>query len=283
MNIGIIGLGLIGGTIAKNLRENHYISAYDISKESLEYGLEKNIIHQAYYDLKDFFNNNDVIYLCLYPERIINFIFENKDIIPKNSVIIEISGVKKHLISEISKLGDLDFDIVYSHPIAGSEKIGVAHAKSKIFHKANYVITPIDSNKIKNIEITKKLAKEMGFRNISIVSPEEHDEIIAYTSQLTHVLSLSLVNSISTNLDTKKFIGDSYKDLTRISKINEELWPDLFISNKDALLEKITAFEHELMLFKDALKMNDVEKLKQIMINSTSIRNSMDKGENHES
>jgi len=279
MRIGIIGLGLIGGTIAKSLKSKHHISAYDISKETLDYAKANDVVHDAYDNLKDFIANNDIFYLCLYPKSIVNFIFDNKSLFPKHSIIIEVSGIKKYLVDEIENFELENIDIIFTHPVAGSEKVGVTNSKAEIFNNANYVITPVKSNKLENIELAKNLAKEMNFTSIATVSPKEHDDIIAYTSQLTHVLSLSLVNSISTTLDTKRFIGDSYRDLTRISKINEKLWPDLFITNKDALVEKITSFESELRKFKDAIIMNDVDKLEELMIKSTNLRKNMDKGD----
>ncbi len=283
MKIGIIGLGLIGGTIAQTLNEHHQISAYDISKESLEYAIDKKIIHRAYTDLNSFLSENSVFFLCLYPNQIINFIFQNKHFIPINSVIIEISGIKKGLISEIDKLGPLHFDIIFSHPVAGSEKTDVYNSRKEIFRNANYVITPVDSNKSENLELAEKLAKEMGFKYVSYVTPEAHDQIIAYTSQLTHVLSLSLVNAISTELDTKKFIGDSYRDLTRISMINEKLWSELFLYNKDALLDKISQFESELTKIKEAIASNNKAELVDLMKKSTSIRAGIGGSKNDES
>ncbi len=282
MNVGIVGLGLIGGTIAKSLKNSHNISAFDISKETLTYALEHNIIDKSYHNIADFFRDNDVVYLCLYPTSIVNFIFQNKSSIPNNSVIIEISGIKNHIIKEIRKLNLQNVDIIYTHPIAGSEKVGVVHSNANIFKNANYVITPVEENKKSNLNLAKKLAKEMGFLNVSMISPDEHDRIIAYTSQLTHVLSISLVNSLSTDLETRKFIGDSYRDLTRISMINERLWPQLFVGNKDSLLQMIDSFEIELNKFKKAIASGNSEKLSNLMIKSTKIRSKIEQGENDE-
>lgn len=278
MKIGVIGLGLIGGTIAKTLNATHEVSAYDINQSSLDYAIEHNIIKKYYTDIKEFFRENEVFYLCIYPQNIKNFIFQNKALIPTNSVIIEISGVKYQLIKELEELYPLPFDIVYSHPVAGSEKTGVEHSKAAIFKNANYVITPIDSNKKESLELAKYLAESMGFKYISMISAKEHDDIIAYTSQLTHVLSISLVNALSSNLETRRFIGDSYRDLTRISIINDALWPDLFLYNRDSLLREISLFEEQLMQIKDALKMNDRNKLSQLMQKSSAIRNSIERG-----
>lgn len=283
MNVGIVGLGLIGGSIAKALKNKHQISAYDISEETLNYALDNEIVDRIYHNIADFFRDNDVIYLCLYPNSIINFIFQNQSLIPSNSVFIDISGIKFDLIRQINNMNLKNIDIVYTHPIAGSEKIGLTYSNPDIFKKANYVITPIKSNHEKNIDIAKKLAIEMGFLNISMLSPEEHDSIIAYTSQLTHVLSLSLVNSVSTDLDTSKFIGDSYRDLTRISMINDKLWPQLFIGNKGPLLKVIESFEKELDEFKFAIASNDTEKLSKLMKKSTQIRSNIERGDKGES
>lgn len=283
MRIGIVGLGLIGGTIAKALKENYIISAYDISSEALDYAIKNNIINKKYDDIHQFLSENDVVYICLYPKAIINFIKDNLSSFNSNSVVIEVSGVKQYLVSEIEKIKTSNLNLIYTHPIAGSEKIGVYNSNANIFKNANYVITPLKSNKKAHVDLSILLAKKMGFLNISLLTPKEHDDIIAYTSQLTHVLSLSLVNSVSTTLDTKKFIGDSYRDLTRISKINEKLWPDLFITNKKSLLDKISLIESELNQFKTAIKMNDTDALRDLMVKSTTIRTNMDSGDQDES
>ena len=283
MNIGIVGLGLIGGTIAKSLKNKHYITGYDISKDTIDYALENNIIQKGYNNLNDFFNENDIFFLCLYPKSMINFIFRNKDLFPKNRAIIEFSGIKKSVISEIKSINLDNVDIIYTHPIAGSEKVGIKHSNERIFDNANFVITPVESNKKENIDLAISLAKDMGFKNVSLITPSDHDDIIAYTSQLTHVLSLSLVNSLSSALDVSKFIGDSYRDLTRISMINEKLWPELFVKNKDALINKIESFESELKSFKDAIASDNYKKLEEMMVKSTTIRNKIAKGDKNES
>jgi len=283
MKIGIVGLGLIGGTIAKALKDNHIISAYDISSDALDYALEKSIIRKKYESIDKFLAENDVIYICLYPKAVIDFVKSNLNSFKSSSLVVEVSGVKQYIIKEIENIKASNLNIVYTHPIAGSEKIGVYNSDANIFNNANYVITPLETNKKEEIDLVISLAKEMGFLNISTLTPKEHDDIIAYTSQLTHVLSLSLVNSVSTTLDTKKFIGDSYRNLTRISKINEKLWPDLFITNKKALLDKISLIEVELKKFKDAIKVNDMHTLEELMIKSTTIRSNMDGGDSDES
>ncbi|MGD9761137.1 MAG: prephenate dehydrogenase [Candidatus Izemoplasmatales bacterium] len=269
MKIGIIGLGLIGGTIAKSLNKKHIICAYDVNKKALSYALENKIIHKAYDDLKTFLQENEIIYLCLYPDMIIEFFRDNKNLIKNGTTFIEISGVKTSIIDEIGKLKLDNLDIIYTHPIAGREFSGVEYANETIFNGANYIIVEHKNNLKKNVVLAKDLAEQMGFKTISFLSAKEHDNIIAYTSQLTHVMSMALVNSFgNTDVDLKKFTGDSYRDLTRIANINVFLWYQLFTMNKDYLFERITAFEREISKFKTALIENDVVDMVMFMAKS---------------
>ena len=276
MKLGIIGLGLIGGTIAKSLNSKHIVSAYDISKDTLTYALENKIIHQAYDNISNFLKDNDVIYLCLYPEMIIDFFKSNKSIIKNDTLFIEISGIKTNLIEKLEKLEKLEiknFDIVFTHPIAGRELVGVKNSDKNIFFNGNYAIIENKKNKQNNIDLTYKLAKEMGFKNISIISAQLHDELLAYTSQLTHIISLSLVNSYKENVNLSHFTGDSYRDLTRIANINIDLWMDLFVNNKDFLLSKITDFQNHIEQFKSAISCNDKVKLAELMNQAKNLHN----------
>lgn len=283
MNIGIIGLGLIGGTIARSLNKSHRILGYDLNCDSLEYALDHKIIDKSYTDVSKLIKESNVIYICIYPTKIAEFILTHENVFLKNAVIVEISGIKNYLKESLSNLSRRDIDVVLTHPVAGSEKIGVQYSKASIFKDANYVITPLESNKKCNLDLVESLAKEMGFKHVSYITPNQHDEIISYTSQLTHLISLSLVNSVSTDLETYRFIGDSYRDLTRISKINDVLWSELFVTNKDNLIKKIEDFENEIRKFKDALRMDDFDKLSMLMKKSTAIRTSMEEGEFNES
>ena len=283
MNIGIIGLGLIGGTIAKSLNKKHKISAYDINKETINYAIDNNIINRGYLNLDNFLKDNNLIYLCLYPLDIIKFLKDNNSRINNDSLLIDISGVKTNLINQIENIENKPYDIVFTHPIAGSEKIGVKYANENIFRNTNYLITPTKENKQTNIKLVEKLAREMNFNNITIITKEKHDQIIAYTSQLTHILSLSLVNSIDTDLKLKNYIGDSYRDLTRIAEINSNLWIQLFIDNKENLIKKITDFQIELDKYKNALNNEDDYTLKKLMGKAKATHKKTMEEEKHES
>lgn len=279
MKIGIVGLGFMGGSIAQSLNQNHHIIAYDINQDSLDYAVNHKIIQEGTQNLEDFFHETRVIYLCLYPQSLKGFLMKHQKLMEQGTVLIEISGVKTQLINSILPILEDHIDLVFTHPIAGSEKVGVKYSKASIFMNANYVIVPSVYNKEPSLALTEKLAREMRFKNVSFLSMEQHDEIIAFTSQLTHVLSLALVNSENTTLDTSKFIGDSYRDLTRISMINEPLWSDLFLENKDHLLKMISNFEESLNKFKNAIESNDKDALKKLMTESKEKRKKIEGGE----
>jgi len=282
MKIGIIGLGLIGGTIAKALNKEHYISAYDINPETLAYAMDNRIINRSYSNLEVFLNENNLVYLCLYPELIVQFFLKNRELIKENTVFIEISGIKTKLIEDLRKLQLNKFDIVFTHPIAGREMSGIHYSDEEIFFNGNYAIIDDQNTKTESIELAYLLAKEMGFKNITKISAQLHDKIIAYTSQLTHIISLSLVNSFKNNINLSHFTGDSYRDLTRIANINVNLWMDLFTNNKTALIEVINNFQDQLSDFKSALEIDDIRSLEELMSKAKLSHASYLKEGNHE-
>lgn len=273
MNIGIVGLGLIGGTYAKSLRKYPYkIYGIDIDQETLDYALEHNIVDVATNDPKSVLKELDVVFLCLYPHNAIEFVHKHIMNFKRDAIISDVVGIKRKIIDAFDMYKDDEVEFVFAHPIAGREKVGVQHSDEAIFQNANFVITPTKQNTTEALSMIKVLAGQMGFKNISFLQDVEHDEIIAFTSQLTHAIAVSLVNSDDEKFNTKLFIGDSYKDLTRIAAINEDLWSELFLNNKDFLVKKIENFEKELDKIKDALKEKDIETLKKLMRSSTEKR-----------
>jgi len=276
MNIGIVGLGLIGGSYAKALRKYPYkLYGIDIDKDTLDYALSNNIVDYATSDAKSVLKDLDVVFLCLYPEDTIKFVRSNINSFKRDTIISDVAGIKRKLIDNLDIYFDDDVDFVFAHPIAGKEKIGIKHSDEAIFHNSNFVITPTKKNKDESVNLIETLAKQMGFKNVTRVTDVEHDDIIAYTSQLTHAIALALINSDNDKYDTSLFIGDSYKDLTRIGTFNENLWAELFLKNKDFLTRRIENFEKELGLLKDALTNKDSDLIKQLMIKSTDRRSKL--------
>ncbi|MGL4654787.1 MAG: prephenate dehydrogenase [Sarcina sp.] len=250
MNITLVGLGVIGGSIGLSLRGKIYgvnVQGIDLKRETIVKAFELGIIEKGATvntkEAKEILMESDMIILSIYPNAIKGFIESNKDLFKKDLIIADTSGVKNNL-KDIEVPENVDF--VLTHPMAGREKRGIDYASRKVFIGANFIITKTDKNKDENIEEVKFLAKKMGFTNIVETTVDLHDEIIAFTSQLPHAIAVSLINSDNLNVDTGSFTGDSFKEITRIANINEELWSDLFISNKENLVDKINIFIEEL-------------------------------------
>lgn len=276
MKVLIVGLGLMGGAYAYKLKNKGYkVYGTDIDKKSIEYALFNGFIDDGSVKPELFIKKADFIIIALYPNLILDFIKKYSKYFNENQIITDISGVKTSFVEEAERLA-LPASYVSHHPMAGREKSGVNYSKEVDFNEANFLITTTDNSKKFAIELLKTVGKDLGFGRINVIDIKKHDQMIGFTSQLTHAIAVSLVNS-DHDKDTKNFIGDSYRDLTRIAKINEILWSELFLENKDNLLKSIESFEHELDKLKEALNNNDRDKLKELFINSTKIRKEMDK------
>ena len=226
---------------------------------------------------------SDFVVITLYPNLMKSFFVNNIDNFKENTIITDVVGIKEKIIRDINPIMEKirrqsgkNIDFIFGHPMAGREKRGIDFADSKVFKNANYIIIKDEKNKRENLELLSEIVKLMGFKKVSFLTSQEHDEIIAFTSQLTHAIAVSLVNSDSEKYDTNRFIGDSYRDLTRIAKINEDLWAELFMGNKKNLLKMIQQFERELDIIKDALNNNDLGTLKEKFIMSTRRREKID-------
>lgn len=263
LNITIVGLGLIGGTYALALRNLNpkNIWAVDIDETALKKAEKIEMIDKGYLDASTPLQKSDLVIICLYPNAIKNFIQKNSGNFKNGAVITDVAGVKNHLIEEINEFLPHDVDFVFGHPMAGREKKGLEFADANIFKGANYIITPNSRNKKENIKLVEDIARGIGFKNISLISPEKHDDVISFTSQLTHAIAVALVNSDDNVDETNRFIGDSYRDLTRIAKINSELWSELFMVNRKNLIDKIEKFEAKIDLIKKALEEEDYKTL----------------------
>ena len=278
MNIVIVGLGVVGGSFAMALKEAGYSDVYgiDVNEETLKKAKERKLIKEGSTIGQDLLKNADLTIISIYPKLVKKFVENNKDYFKKGSIITDATGIKGMFIEDIIKILPQDVDFVFGHPMAGREKKGIDFASSKVFQGANYIITPISRNKEENIQVVENLAKNIGFKRIRRITPEFHDEMIGYTSQLPHAIAVALINSDEEGRETGSFIGDSYRDLTRIANINEDLWSELFLGNKDNLLKALTNFELELDLIKKAIYANDKESLKKLFIKSTNRREKLD-------
>ena len=267
MRILIVGLGLIGASYAKGLKsKGHYIYGVDINQDTIEYAKENNIV--------DFIKEADMIILGLYPYDLLDFLKKYQPLFNKNQIITDVCGVKRHFVFEAKELAK-PATYISHHPMAGKEKVGIVYSDPTIFKKANFLIINTNNEEYE-VNKLKELANDLEFNRITVISAEKHDKMIGFTSQLAHAIAVALVNS-DTEEDTRNFIGDSYRDLTRIAKINKVLWSELFFSNKDYLINELDNFVNELEKIRLALDTNDEALLKEQFIKAKQIREKMEK------
>ena len=271
MRILIVGLGVIGGGYAMALKKAGYTEVYGIDKniDTLKKAEKLGVIKKGYIDEGEIIQDADIIVLAVYPNLVKDFIVRNISKFKDNAVITDVTGIKQLFIDDVISILPNNIDFVFAHPMAGREKKGIDYATSEVFKGANFIITVTEKNKDENIRLIEELAYKMGFKNIKRVSPKVHDEIIAFTSQLPHALAVALINSDIEGRDTGQFIGDSYRDLTRIANINESLWSQLFLGNKKNLLKAIYNFQEELYKIKNYIENENKEKLEELFIEAS--------------
>ncbi|WP_295254299.1 prephenate dehydrogenase [uncultured Catenibacterium sp.] len=271
MKITVVGLGVIGGSFVKALKGQGYeVYGIDTDQKTLDMAKEEGCIIEGYLDGKDIIPETDLTIICLYPSLVLDFIKNNQ--FKSGSIVTDAVGIKSYFLREALSIIPEDVEYISVHPMAGREKKGYQYASKKVFENANFIIVYHDDNKKSTIDFVQEFSKQLGFRSVKIMSPEAHDEIISFTSQLPHCLAVSLMNSDDQKYETGKYIGDSFRDLTRIANINEDLWDELFMNNKQYLLASIERFEEQLDLLKNAIRDNDDETLKAAFRKSTKRR-----------
>lgn len=273
----IVGLGLLGGSYAQGLKAKGYrVKAIDINQESIDYALRQGWIDEGGITPTSELLDVDCIVLGLYPQLVVDWIKDHQDKIKSGCIITDVTGVKRSIVPAIQTVLRSDLEFIASHPMAGREVSGVQFSDPKIFKPANFIITPTEKNTAEAIEFTKDLSQELEFNRTTELSLQQHDEMIAFLSQLTHVIAVSLMNT-NDNTHLVEYTGDSFRDLTRIAKINENLWSELFVMNKDFLLKEIDDFLDEMKHFRDTLEHEDIEEMKRLFIQSTTRRKQFDK------
>lgn len=268
--ICIIGMGLMGGSYAQALSEQGY-KVYGISRSqsSIDYALNKGWIEEGKTEVnKEYIGQFDLIVFCLYPHVFLKWIEDYQDMIKPGAIITDVTGVKDHFVSQIQNILRPDLEFIPAHPMAGREAGGIEHADARVFNGANYIVTPTEKNTDEAIEKCKQLGYTLGFKNITILSTQKHDEMIAFLSQLTHCIAVSLMTSRDAK-ELADYSGDSFRDLTRIAKINDKMWSELFLLNKTKLLEQMELFEKSFLKLKDCIINDNVEKMREIMQDST--------------
>lgn len=262
----IVGLGLIGGSYAEALSSGGYeVGAIDCNADSIAFALEKGWISSGRADTNgEYIGKFDLIVFALYPHIFIDWIKQNQRFIRPGALLTDVTGVKCSVVYEVQKLLRSDLEFIGAHPMAGREVSGVRNAKKEIFTDANYIVTPTESNTLEAIAACKALGRAIGFKNISTLTPEKHDEIVGFLSHLTHCIAVALMISKESE-HMCEYTGDSFRDLTRIAKINDVMWSELFMLNKTELLAQMKLFEAAFDRLRISIEQGDTDALREMM------------------
>ncbi len=274
----IVGLGLLGGSYARVLKRfGFHISAITKEQSSIEYALNEQIIDEGSTEPdKKMIGEADLVIFALYPHIFVEWIEQNQHLLKSGAIITDVTGVKRSIVYKIQDILRDDVEFIAAHPMAGREVSGVENSTDKMFAGANYIVTPTAKNTPEAINTCLELGRLLGFSNVTTLSPEEHDEMIGFLSQLTHCIAITLM-TCNDKENMEKFTGDSFRDLTRIARINDQMWSELFVANKDALLEQMDLFIDKFNELKTMLKTEDIDGMRDMMRHSTKRRALFDK------
>lgn len=274
----IVGLGLLGGSYARVLKRfGFHISAITIEQASIDYALNEKIIDEGTVELDErIIGSADLVIFALYPHVFVEWVEKNQRLFKSGALITDVTGVKRSIVYKIQNMLRPDVEFIAAHPMAGREVSGVENSSDRMFIGANYIVTPTEKNSAEAIETCVELGKLLGFSNVTTLSPEEHDEMIGFLSQLTHCIAITLM-TCNDKENMEKFTGDSFRDLTRIARINDLMWSELFVANKDVLLDQMNLFIDKFNSLKTMLENEDVEGMRAMMRHSTERRALFDK------
>ena len=267
LTFAIVGLGLIGGSYAKALRnlKVRKILGMDISHGIARACLNANMIDEVVEEDGRNLKEADVIICSVYPEAVMSFVRQNVQNFSEGMLMTDATGVKGTMPREIQELLPEGCEFISGHPMAGRQGSGLGMSDAAIFNNSNYIIVPTEKNTPEAVSWLEEFAKALGCARSVKVSMEDHDKIIAYTSDLPHITAVALVNSASYNKNTQYFIAGGFRDATRVADINPDLWSDLFLSNRENVIAEIENYQSQLERWKKAIVENDREALKEIM------------------
>ena len=274
----IVGLGLLGGSYARVLRRfGFHISAITLEQSAIDYAIREKLIDEGSTILDArMIGEADLVIFALYPHVFVEWIEKNQNLLKSGAILTDVTGVKRSIVYEIQGMLRPDVEFIAAHPMAGREVSGVENSTDTLFIGANYIVTPTERNTPEAIQTCMELGKLLGFSNVTTLSPEEHDEMIGFLSQLTHCIAITLM-TCNDKENMEKFTGDSFRDLTRIARINDAMWSELVVANKDALLEQMNLFIDKFNELKTMLETDDVEGMRRLMRHSTARRALFDK------
>lgn len=278
INILIVGLGLLGGSYAKGLKKLGFtVNAITKDKISVDFALQNGIIDYGTTKIEpEIIGKADLVIFALYPHTFKEWIKENQQYFKSGAILTDVTGVKGCIVEDIQNMLRSDVEYIAAHPMAGKEVSGVENSDDAIFKGANYIVVPTEKNTDEAIELCKNLGELLGFKQVAILTVKEHDKMIAFLSQLTHCIAVSLMCCNETP-GLEAYTGDSFRDLTRIARINDEMWSELFLSNKNDLLEEMERFRTSFDELYEKIKNDDRDGMREMMRLSTERRKLFDK------
>ncbi|MBR0142519.1 MAG: prephenate dehydrogenase [Ruminococcus sp.] len=271
MNILVVGLGLIGGSVCKALKKytNHFVVGSDLKHDIEECAMRDVAVDDVF---TGDYSGFDLIIIALFPDTAEKYLTENIDKISKNTLITDVCGIKGSFSERMRKIAE-NKGIRYMgmHPMAGKEFGGYQNSTPDLFKNANFIVAPFDNDNEKDTELLKSLAREIGAGKIVVTSPENHDKMIAYTSQLAHIVSSAYVKSPELGLECG-FSGGSFQDMTRIATMNEKMWTDLFMQNRENLIFELETLIENLKKYSKALEESDSEKMLSLIAEGRKLK-----------
>ncbi len=279
-NILIVGLGLLGGSYAKALtRKGFNVNAITLNQDDIDFALTQGFISGGTTDVDpELIAKSELIIFALYPHTFIEWIERNGNLIKSGTVVTDVTGVKGCIIDKVQNMLPSGVEFISAHPMAGKESNGVHAADDSIFATANYIVVPTNRNTPDGIRLCCDLGRALGFRDVSSLNPRQHDEMIAFLSQLTHCIAISLMCA-NGDPNLVRYTGDSFRDLTRIANINDEMWSELFLANREALLMEMDGYREAFNRLYDTIKNNDRDTMREMMRLSSARRKTFNEGE----
>ncbi len=274
----IVGLGLMGGSYARALSAKGYgVRAISLDQQSIDYAVAGGFLEGGWTEVSDgALDWAELIVFALYPTVFVDWIEQNGLRLRPGTLITDVTGVKSGIVERVQNMLPTGVEFISAHPMAGRERSGVEHSDERVFAGANYIVVPTSRNTPQAIELCRQLGRELGFSRISVLDCASHDRMIAFLSQLTHAIAVSLMCANDTP-GFEAYTGDSFRDLTRIARINDEMWSELFLLNRDALLREMDKFMENFAALRQTLVDNDREKMRDMMRLSGERREKFDK------
>lgn len=274
----IVGLGLMGGSYARALTAAGYcVDAIDRDPEAIRYALAEGIIRAGATDADPaLIGRADLVVFALYPHVFLSWLEVHQGLLKPGALLTDVTGVKGAVVKAVQAGLRSDVEFIAAHPMAGREVSGVQNSTPDIFRGANYIVVPTEKNTQGAIETCRTLGEVLGFARVSELTPEEHDEIIGFVSQLTHCIAVALM-TCNDDQHLEEYTGDSFRDLTRIARINDEMWSELFLLNRDALLSQMDAFEAQLGRLRETIATGKRDEMRAMMRRSAERRAKFDK------